>query len=158
MYILSLLFYFFGIFFFSGLTVPPPNQSIDLEFLLFPPNRSSPGFISQETKRITIINNENLGIITNEASEWIGHKVFPASQVHYNRYYYNNTINNIRITFDTNIETKEQRIEKIINGDARTSSNEATTISKNRLIKATCGLTNSRFTSISERPKLSIFT
>ena len=66
------------------------------------------GFKIKKIKpNITIINNNNLGIIANEATKWIGHKVFSASQVNYNRYYYNNSIKNIRMTFDTNIETED---------------------------------------------------
>jgi hypothetical protein len=56
---------------------------------------------------IISFSNKNLCKIANEVTDWVGHKVFPVSQVHYNRNYYKNSINNIRITFDTNIETKD---------------------------------------------------
>jgi len=93
------------------------------------------GFKIQKIKpNITIINNENLGIIAYEATEWIGHKVFPASQVHYNRYYYNNTKNNIRMTFDTNIETVDlqNNIQRVLNNycvcEAKSGIDEASNL------------------------------
>ena len=66
---------------------------------------------------ITKINIKNLREIANEAAEWIGHKIFPVSHVQYNRYYYNNSINNIRMTFDTNIETEDlqNNIQRVLN-------------------------------------------
>jgi hypothetical protein len=53
------------------------------------------------------IDNNSLIQIALEATDWVGHKMFPASHVNYQRYYYDNLNNNVRITFDTNIQTKD---------------------------------------------------
>jgi hypothetical protein len=48
-----------------------------------------------------------LNKIAKEATTWIGHKVFPASHVNYERYYYNNSKTNVRVTLDCNLQSKD---------------------------------------------------
>lgn len=63
--------------------------------------------IQKLNPNLTTIDNNSLSQIALDVSDWVGHKVFPSSYIKYERYYYNNLNNNIRITFDLNLQTKD---------------------------------------------------